>query len=160
MKRTAVFAGYAFPITLQLKKDVPMLTLRILATACAFAACLNSTVGFAAEDQRWSVQIVDDTAIVRASEKTEFKFVQATVTALQESGMEKFTLRVNKPTDKIGDTKLTFSIRIIDGSAEITSSTDIPYKYLEKTIKKLSDAGVRKMKFASTGRSTDEAIPR
>lgn len=137
-----------------------MLISRIIPIACFFVACLNSAIGHAADDQRWSVQIIDDTAVLRASETTEFRFVQATVTALQESGAEKFTLRVLKPTDKIEDAKLTISIQVTDGNAEITASKDLPYKYVQATIKSLGDAGVRKIKVLSTLTSTDGAVTR
>lgn len=59
--------------------------------------------------------------------------------------------------EKTENTKLTYSINVVDGTAEITASTDLPYKYLEATISELKDSGVTKMKFTASVKSTTQA---
>ena len=62
-----------------------------------------------------------------------------------------------KPDAKLANTKLMYSIRIIDDTAEITASTDLPYKYLETTIRQLKESGTEAIKIISSGESKSEA---
>ena len=128
-----------------------------LLVACMNFVCIGSLTASAAELQHWSVEIVGDTAILHATKDTEYKFVKATITALQESGTERFRLRDMKPDAKLANTKLMYSIRIIDDTAEITASTDLPYKYLETTIRQLKESGTEAIKIISSGESKSEA---
>lgn len=132
---------------------------KFVSVACAIIVCISSIASFAADAQQWSVQLNDDTAVLRASKDTRYEFVKATITALQDAGTEKFALRVMEPADKTERAKLTYSINIVDGTAEITASTDLPYKYLETIISQLKDCGVTKMKFTAHGKATGEAAP-
>ena len=127
---------------------------------CMTFVCIGSITASAADWQRWTVQIVDDTAVFRATKNTEYKFVKATITALQDAGTERFTLRVMEPNDKVGSTKRMYSIQIINDRAEIAASTDLPYKYLETTIRQLKDSGIKDLKITSFSESTGEAAPR
>jgi hypothetical protein len=118
---------------------------------------IPSPLGSAAEEQRWTVQIVDDSAVIQATESTANRLIQATIHAIQESGTEKFTLRrIDKPGSTVRDAKQTFSIRMIGSEAEINCSRDVPYKYLANMIQRLREAGVRKTKIASTSEERPE----
>jgi bla regulator protein blaR1 len=108
------------------------------------------------EYAQWFVQIADDLATVKANKQTKSEFVEATISALQESGVKKFALGVQEPDDKTGKATQKLSIRVVDGIAEISPSNDLPYKYLVAVIQKLQEAGVENFKFTTRGNSTEE----
>ena len=123
-----------------------------LMLAHAAGVVLASTAA-AAEPQRWSVQFTDDVAVMRVSNNTEYKFVTATMTSLQNAGTEKFTLRVLEPKAEMNITKSALSIQINEGIAEIDATPDLPHKVLVSLISQLKDAGITKMKFAASNDS-------
>lgn len=137
-----------------------MFILRSLPIVAAFVASVSSSVGFAAECQRWSVLITGNNVAVQASAETQFKFVQVTVTALQEAGLEHFTFRIQKPNYEIGEDQRAFSIQIVDGTAEITASRDLPYKYVVAALNALKKVGVSNITVGVAGESTGEAASR
>ncbi len=129
---------------------------KLLSVACMTFICIGSLTASAAELQRWSVEIVGDTAILRATKDTEYKFVKSTITVLQESGTKTFTLRDIEPDANVANSKLMYTIQIIGDTAEITASTDLPYKYLDTTIRQLKESGSKAVKIIASGESKRE----
>lgn len=127
-----------------------MLNTRLPSIAFVIATCITlAATATAAEIQRWSVQLADDTAVLRVSKNTVHKFVTATITLLQKAGTDNFTLRVLDPNDETDITTSAFSISITDGVAEITATADLPRKVLVSLISQLKDAGITRIKFTA-----------
>ena len=114
----------------------------------ALVACIIATTAIADDNQRWSVQIEDDIAVIRVSKNTEHKFVTATITSLQNAGTEKVALHVLDPDADTNIAKNAFSIQINDGVAEIRATADLRHTVLVSLIRQLKDAGIAKMKLA------------
>lgn len=102
----------------------------------------------ASSDQQWSVTFAEDSALFRASEATDVKFIQATIKALQQHGIEKFALRAQKTTAVPGDDR-SITVRLRNGEAELSASVDLPYKYVAGMISMLAQRGVEKIKFSA-----------
>ena len=125
-------------------------------TAIAVLTCSAAT---AAETQHWSVHITNDTAVLRVAPNTEARFVQSAISGLQQSGTKNFSLRAAKP-GAINDTaQLSYTIMIVDRTAEIDATHDLPYKYLIAAIEKLKRQGITRMKFASPKTTGADATP-
>ncbi len=114
----------------------------------AAIAVLTCNAATAAEPQRWSVHIDDDTAVLRVTPNTEARFVQSAISGLQQSGIEKFSLRAAKAETTNVAKQLSYSILITDRTAEIDATHDLPYKYLIAAINQLKGQGITRMKFA------------
>lgn len=122
----------------------------LLSMSLALVACIFLvTTARAAETQRWSVQFTNGVAAMRVSKNTEHKFVTATITSLQNTGTEKFTLRVLEPSTELDLRKSAFSVQINEGVAEINATGDLSHKVLVSLISQLKDAGITRMKFAA-----------
>ncbi len=108
--------------------------------------------------QTWNVTIAEDSAVIRASDETDAKFVQATIKALQEKGIEEFALRSQKtaPLKKQNDDR-TIAIRLHNSEAEVSISFELPYKYVVAIVSMLADNGVQKVKFAQPESHQDDA---
>lgn len=97
--------------------------------------------------QQWSIEFTTDTAIIRATPQTNYKFIQGTIKALQDDGIKKFALRAGgKPNTPTNSPLL--SISILKQEAEIAASTNTPYKHVKSIISVLTENGVRRIKFA------------
>ena len=127
-----------------------MLNTRLPSIAFVIATCITlAATATAAEIQRWSVQLADDTAVLQVSKNTEHKFVTATITSLQRAGTKKFALRVLDQADEMDITTSAYSVNIRDGVAEVTATPDLPYKVLVSLISQIKDAGITRFKFAA-----------
>jgi biopolymer transport protein ExbD len=125
----------------------------------AVIAVLTCNAASAAETQRWSVHIVDDTAVLRVDPNTEARFVQSAISGLQHSGIENFSLRAANPETTNDATQLSYSIVIVERTAEIDATHDLPYKYLIAAIDKLKDQGITRMKFVPSKTTSADAVP-
>lgn len=90
----------------------------------------------------------EDSAVIRASETTDVKFIHATIKALQQHGIENFALRAQKNPVVPGEDH-SIAVRLRNGEAELSASVDLPYKYVTGMISMLAQLGVEKIKFAA-----------
>lgn len=127
--------------------------------AFAAVALLSFNTGSAAAAQCWSVRIVKDTAVLRVDPNTETRFVQSAISGLQRSGIENFSLRATDPEKTDKPTQLSYSIMIVDRTAEIDATHDLPYKYLIAAIDKLKEQGITRIKFASSKATGADVVP-
>ena len=123
-------------------------------------ALINCGAAAASETQRWSVQIVDDTAVMRIDRDTDAEFVQSAISGLQQTGIEKFSLHTPNPENAQVAKRLSYSIKIVDGTAEIDPTFDLSYKYIKVAIDKLKAHGITKIKFAQTETPNADAVSR
>lgn len=113
---------------------------------------LNCAISVAADNQSWSVKIVDDTAILRIAPKTEVKFVGSILDELQTAGIEKLTLSSEAPETLLKDAKQAYIVSIEDGIAQIQVTNDLPKKYVDSVVKALGSAGINFVNVSKAGR--------
>ena len=113
---------------------------RIVLLVLLSVSCVSA---FAGDTQTWSVQIVDDTAVLRTAPKTEMKFVRSTLDGLLSAGVEKLTLSPDVPPTSLRDTKQAYIVTIENGLARIQVTNDLPNKYTESMAKSLGSAGIK-----------------
>ncbi|QDU36126.1 hypothetical protein Mal4_04090 [Maioricimonas rarisocia] len=104
---------------------------------------------FAAGTSHWSVQIDNGTATLRATPETSHRFVTSAVEALRESGFKQVRLKVAAPADRSTTPKPAYTVKVVDETAEVSASPDLPYRHLAALIDHLAAAGVTKVRFAA-----------
>ena len=114
--------------------------------------CLICANAVAADNQTWSVKIVDDTAVLRTAPKTEMKFVRLTLDGLHSAGIEKLTLSSEAPETLLKDAKQSYIVSIVDGLAQIQVTNDLPKKHIESVVKALGIAGIEFVNVSKAGR--------
>ncbi|MCA9015351.1 MAG: hypothetical protein KDA77_08460 [Planctomycetaceae bacterium] len=126
--------------------------IRMLAGVIMFTLCCTST--FAEETQKWTVMIKDGTTVIRATSMVEAKYIQGTISALQKTGLARFTLRAGVDGQKQPAKNLQwFGVQIKNGEAEIQAAKAVPGVYIINLVEQLSDAGIRKVRFAAPAES-------
>jgi hypothetical protein len=96
----------------------------------------------AADDQTWSVKIVDDTAILTTAPETEIKFISATLDQLQKAGIKKLTLSNEEPRAALASGKPSYVVSVANGLAKIQVVNNLHEKYIESATKALGTAGI------------------
>ena len=100
----------------------------------------------AEEQQSWSVQFENETAILRATPKTPTKFIQAAIEALKEEGVEKFALKALKTKEFKQIQNVAMIVKVVDQDAELLLAPDLEHKYVISTIKHLNEVGINEVK--------------
>jgi|688.fasta_scaffold858963_1 hypothetical protein len=110
----------------------------------AWAAALSLGFGTAsaAEARRWCIQVFDDHAIVRAQANANIRYVQATVNALGDVGIDRIVLRRWESEDKIEDAAVTYYLTANKDVAQIESADDLPQKHREAIARRLKECGI------------------
>ena len=104
--------------------------------------CLNCAIAVAADNQTWSVKIVEDSAVLRIAPKTKMKFVCSTLNELQTAGIEEITLSSEAPGTLPKDAEQSYVVVIADGLAQVQVTNDMPKKYVDSVVKALGSAGI------------------
>jgi len=123
------------------------------------AFSFSSATAFAKNDekppttQKWSVSFARDTAIIRASSQTDVKLIQAMIKTLQEIGVEKFALRSNEAGIAPPKTNPSFTITLVTDEAQMSTSNNVPYKYVIAAVSMLAENGVKKIRFSPAQKS-------
>ncbi len=114
-----------------------------------------------ADGAQWSVEIEDGSAIVRATKNTDADFMKATIAALQEAEIEDIAIKELEADAKAARTGQAFSVRVIDDTAEITATTDLPSKILEAMVRALQKpgSGATSVKISASGNTENEGKP-
>jgi|GEM_PF-3665898 len=125
----------------------PQLLLAVLTLLFAGSSTLQ-----AAETGRWSVRIDNATAILQATPETHYRFIAATIAAERESGIRQFSLKAASAADLSTTPTAAYTVKIVDDTAEINASADLPYRHLAALLNQLRAAGVKKMRFAAAAK--------
>jgi len=114
-----------------------------------------------ADGAQWHVDIEDGSAIVRATKNTDADFVKATIAALKEAEIEDIAIKELEADAKAARTGQAFSVRVIDDTAEITATTDLPSKILEAMVRALQKpgSGATSVKIRASGSTENEGKP-
>lgn len=96
--------------------------------------------------QEMTVSIQDGTAILRATESTGFKYVQAVASAVRKAGANKLSLQLSEAgAPATGNANPTIRVSIENDHAEVGASKDASYEYVKQVLEHLQKAGIQKI---------------
>jgi hypothetical protein len=84
--------------------------------------------------------------------------MKATIAALKEAEIEDIAIKELEADAKAARTGQAFSVRVIDDTAEITATTDLPSKVLEAMVRELQKpgSGATSVRIRASGNAENE----